>query len=300
MQLYYPVSRRPFPITQHFGQNANSYYKEMGLPGHTGTDIYCDFNESIYATIDCEVFSVLNKDNPDLMRYRAVYTLVEASGRYYEISYGHANHIYVNVGDVVKAGHIIMSGGNTGDVATGGTKVTRKMKEAGSKLGTHLHFQIREVRPVILKSPGKKYLMNSKGYFKKDGMYMEILNYDNGYLGCIDPEQFFTGQYALDLPQTKDEEIYNFLEKPAEFGYEWKHNLVRGQYNDDIKYLQVALMIRKFLPLIPLVELGHYGRKTAMAVLKYQQSKRIYPTALNNVGPKTRRALNEEFLKLPG
>ncbi len=93
-------------------------------------------------------------------------------------------------------------------------------------------------------------------------------------------------------------DISNFLKalpSPLNFNYQWNTNMVIGQFNDDIKFLQIALLILGFLkPILP-EDLGHYGPKTASAVMAYQMSKGIYPTAPNSCGIKTRTALNLQF-----
>lgn len=85
------------------------------------------------------------------------------------------------------------------------------------------------------------------------------------------------------------------LPAPGDFHYQWSTNLTLGDFNDDVRFAQIALMILGFLgPLSP-DELGHYGPKTAAAVGKYQQAQRINPPAPNSIGPKTRAALNAQF-----
>ena len=81
----------------------------------------------------------------------------------------------------------------------------------------------------------------------------------------------------------------------VDFHYSWNTNLALGMVNEDIKFLQIAMMILGFLAVIPVDQLGIYGPKTAAAVKSYQVYKKISPTAPNSVGPKTRAALNADF-----
>ena len=286
MELFYPTARKPFLITQKYEQNANSYYKEAGMVGHGALDVYCEYNETIYCAVAGEVFAVRNKDNPDLMRYRAVYTLIEAQGRYYEVSYGHANLIFVKEGDIVEVGTPLMTGGNTGNVSTGGRKITKEDKLAGSKAGTHLHFQVREVIPTDTRNRNKQYLENSKGVYKRNGQYFEILDYNNGYLGCIDPMPFFNESYANDVQKPKVEHSVK---------HRWSVNLQYGQYHEDIKQAQRAFMVLGLMDPVPEHELGWFGKKTEQAMFKYQASRAIVPAAPKYLGPKTRASLNIEF-----
>lgn len=85
------------------------------------------------------------------------------------------------------------------------------------------------------------------------------------------------------------------LPSPTDFHYTWNKNLARGQFNEDIKFAQIALMILGHLKDVSADELGHYGPKTEAAVLAFQNSKKIYPTAPGSIGPKTRAALNKLF-----
>ena len=102
------------------------------------------------------------------------------------------------------------------------------------------------------------------------------------------------GWVIAEIPQdVKD--FLSTLPTSSDFHYAWNTNLALGQTNDDVKFMQIALMILGFLAPIPANELGIYGPKTANAVKAYQISKRISPQAPNNVGPRTRAALNMDF-----
>lgn len=85
------------------------------------------------------------------------------------------------------------------------------------------------------------------------------------------------------------------LPAPADFHYQWNTTLLRGQFNDDIKFVQIAFMILGLMDPVPAEELGWYGGKTSAAVAKYQRLKGISPQAPDSIGPLTRAALNKEF-----
>lgn len=197
--LYYPV--KPHRLSQGFAKNANSYYAENGLVGHTGDDIVDNWNDPIFSSQSGIVYKIINKDNPDLMRYRCVFTLVHVEGNeYYEISYGHLNEIIAKHGNI-GIGDTIGTMGNTGDVASGGRKITHAEKKAGSKAGTHLHFQIRKVVRTKQQNLGQ-YLSSeqdqNQAYRDTQGYYYWIPNYDNGFNGCINAEPLYNGKYAVD------------------------------------------------------------------------------------------------------
>lgn len=90
-------------------------------------------------------------------------------------------------------------------------------------------------------------------------------------------------------------ELMKSLPSPANFHYQWGVNMAIGQQSEDIKFLQIALMILGLLKPINPEDLGYYGPKTSAAVLAYQNNHGIHPAAPNSVGPKTRDALNRQF-----
>lgn len=85
------------------------------------------------------------------------------------------------------------------------------------------------------------------------------------------------------------------LPSPKDFHYQWNTDLKRGDFNDDVKFAQIVLMILQILKPIDPADLGYFGPKTCAAVMAYQQLKGIHPVAPNNIGPKTRQALNLQF-----
>ena len=85
------------------------------------------------------------------------------------------------------------------------------------------------------------------------------------------------------------------LPKPYEFTYRWNRNLTLGETSEDVKFAQIAFMILGYLKPITPDELGIFGPKTAKANMLFQAASKITPTAPNNIGPKTRAALNTRF-----
>lgn len=255
MKFTYPF--KSWVLTQPFAKNYNTYYVESGYKGHTGQDYKALGDPTILAVAPGYVYSLMNKDNPDLMRFRAVFTLVEdeVSGLAYEVSYGHCSDIYAKIGDVVKQGDKIALQGNTGDVSVNGEKVTQAQKIASPQIGAHLHLQVRLVKPVEEKPKlGMPALSTSSGLFKKDGFYFEIVNYQNGFSGCIDPAQFFEGH------------------KPV---------LKYGSRGQAVKELQKKLSI---------LEDGIFGKQTNKAVIAFQLANDLVADGI--VGKLTWIALN--------
>lgn len=267
MKIYVPFKK--WFITQGFAQNANTYYKEGGLKGHTGMDIMAIGDTNMYAGYDGYCYSVVNKDNPDLMRYRAVYTLIEDTGVFYELSYGHCNKIFVQVGDV-KRGDLIATEGNTGDVASGGKKVTAEEKKDGSRKGAHLHFQLRLVIPVSKVTDGKKYLSDSKGKFKKNGKFFEIVDYKNGYKGCVDMSPYLVNESAYKKP------IIDII-------------FPINQVTSTLKYGSNGHQVKLLQKLLGVTVDGSFGIETLSAVKKFQKLRKL--TVDGIVGKLTTHAL---------
>jgi hypothetical protein len=84
------------------------------------------------------------------------------------------------------------------------------------------------------------------------------------------------------------------LPSASNFNYSWNTSLAQGMNNEDVKFLQIALMILGNLAPVNPADLGIYGPKTAVAVAKFQSQHKI-PNAPGNVGPMTRAALNKIF-----
>jgi len=172
--------------SQGFGGNAEAY---APLKGHSGEDYVVGFKKPIPATVTGYVYSVLNQYNPNPQKYRCVYQIFDDEDFSYEIAYGHLSEIHVAEGAVVQSGSVIGLEGNYGFCMVGGKEVPAEEKASGK--GSHLHFQVRKCKRVKKRSAGKTYLRNSEGLLRLDGMYYEVVNYDNGYNGCIDPSYFY-------------------------------------------------------------------------------------------------------------
>lgn len=196
LQVYLPYEKSL--ISQRFGANANYSYAADGLKGHTSYDWDPKYGTQVSnCVIDGYCYSVLNRDNPDPSKYRAVYLLVETQNGLYEVSYGHFSGIFAKEGKTYQPGDILGLVGNTGTVFSGDHEVSKTERLNGSRAGAHLHGpQIRPVKRVVKKAVGKKYLANSKGTYKKDGFFFEVINYYNGFNGCISLAQFSTETLA--------------------------------------------------------------------------------------------------------
>ncbi|MEP2085080.1 MAG: hypothetical protein ABJP87_04335 [Bauldia litoralis] len=195
----------PFPksfLTQGFGANANPLYSGQGLKGHTAEDWGVTWGALGLCVADNSYcYAVMNRDNPDPSKYRAVFTIVETATGTYEISYGHCSAIMAEVGKTYMASDPLYRVGNTGDVYSGSHKVTKAERLAGSKDGSHLHGPQVRVLEKVKRRTGRQLIYDGNGVLKRDGYYYEVVDYDNGYNGCIDPAPLYNGVLAENKPE---------------------------------------------------------------------------------------------------
>ena len=200
-------------LNQTFGGNANPSYKGIGLKGHSGTDVDCQWEKSIHTPVAALTYKVLTKERPsnDGSGFTGVFLLVEDGIETYELLIGHINPVVVP-GAVLKATDHVGYQANNGTVYANGIQITLEMQRRGDQRGTHTHWQKRPYKKVLKRDPSKSYLtsqsdMNwgSPFYQDKDGYFYEIWNYDNGYNGCVDlfkpifQRDLFVGRSGYDV-----------------------------------------------------------------------------------------------------
>lgn len=170
-QLIYPAG----DVTQWFGENPK-LYAFMGLLGHNGIDIVRPHGEAMFAIEDGTVVEV--NDHPEGFgrHVRFVSNTPDEKGYYHEWTYGHCATIYVSIGDTITAGQHIADMGNTGFVVSGNTPFWKNNPHKG----THLHLGLRLVKRP--KRGGWSY--------KGSNIKLDVVGYDNGYKGAIDPEPY--------------------------------------------------------------------------------------------------------------
>jgi Putative peptidoglycan binding domain/Peptidase family M23 len=248
---------------QGFGQNFNPSYHAGGLLGHTGRDVNCGYGTPIGSLCDGYVYSTFPIEHPASDGYTAVFTLVETPLELFEMSYGHVSHIDCFIGQHVHKGDVLAKEGNHGTVYVGNILITLAMQAAGDQRGSHRHYQKRLLKKVRRTDPTKRYLQTAEGLYY-DGFYYEILNYDNGFNGCVD----WTAPLFIRL--------LTLLSK----GY-------------DVYLLQKALVREGFATFEPT---GYFGLLTYNAVKSYQRAHDLNP--VGNVGPLTRASLNKTYHQL--
>ena len=119
--LRWPVDNRI--VNRRFGEFPE-LYKQFGLPGHEGIDLYADHGDNIYAAADGRV-SMAGHPNkhPYGMHIRIKHQVGSTT---FETVYAHLTQINVQVGQQVKAGEVIGLADNT-----------------GNSTGSHLHLTLK-------------------------------------------------------------------------------------------------------------------------------------------------------------
>ena len=244
--------------SQAFGGNSAAY---APLKGHSGEDYVVGFRKPIHAIVTAPIYSILNQFNPDPQKYRAIFQIYDELGSdtSYEVSYGHISETLFKEGDIPKAGETIASEGNFGFCMVAGKTVTAEEKPSGK--GSHLHQQVRKCKRVGKRAKGKTYLRNSEGFLKRNGQYYEVVNYDNGFNGCVSPVPFYI-QPKMEFPK----------------------NMELGDNNENVKVLQEALRI---YGTFNSDSTGLYGKITAKAVYEFQKKE--------NIAPLTRHLFNGHY-----
>lgn len=110
-------------INQGFGENAVSFYSELGMLGHDALDLYGKIGNCLYSAAD-GVVSYVNDPLPSGTTYNtntwgATYVDSEQNGVKFRMFYGHISDSLVKVGQKVRAGELISLLGNTGKYTTG-------------------------------------------------------------------------------------------------------------------------------------------------------------------------------------
>jgi murein DD-endopeptidase MepM/ murein hydrolase activator NlpD len=149
-------------IFQLFGENVEDY-QPLGYEGHPGLDIVAYQGAPIAACVSGKIVRI--EENRTRLGGVAVYLVADG----FMYGYGHLDEIFCKTGDMVKEGQIIASMGNTGFVVS---DARQYWGNAPAGKGVHLHFSVCRVNMT--------------------GDTPNILDYDNGFRGFIDPLPLLT------------------------------------------------------------------------------------------------------------
>lgn len=204
---YYPKGHK----TQGFGENVELYMAACKMNGHNGEDYVSPYGTPIYAIYDGLVCEAKTDPSGYGRHIRMLCNENDEGG--IEVTMGHLSQINVKVGEKVKAGTKIGEMGNSGFVVSSSSSNALGYWDNGGNNynGTHLHLSIRDF----------KYDSNGWQYYPNTPK-INILNYNNGWNGCIDfKDRFYEDSMLGDMEIVKRE-----LEKYGE--EEWWMKFLRA------------------------------------------------------------------------
>lgn len=160
LKLYPPL--KDLFYTQHFAENATSFYKELGLVGHNGIDMRAPDNTPVYASHDGRVTFAGYDGSGGLgvvIRTNEEFESVDGVPTYWKTIYWH-----------LKKGTVLVTGGQqvTAGQQLGGADNT------GLSTGSHLHYGLKPIA----------FGENDWTWFNTEQ--------DNGYFGAVDPAPYMT------------------------------------------------------------------------------------------------------------
>lgn len=213
LKLQYPT--QPYKINQKFGENFNGFYKQLGMDGHNGLDLYALDGDNIYAAHDGVVTQTGADGSGGLGVVIRTHDKFEYKGEevYFKTLYWHlqTNSFKVKPGDHVKAGQVIALADNT-----------------GMSTGSHLHFGLKPQ------------------YAGEADWQWSNVEQNNGFFGAIDPEPYLpptttTVKYEFKRNLSagmKGEDVAKLQELLKELGF-FYYPEITGYYGD---YTKVAVL----------------------------------------------------------
>ena len=201
-------------ITQGFEDNATSVYKEDGRLGHGAIDYQCGYGTPVFCDNTSFVYKVF-KPLQLKSNWVGVYMLVSTDDKdvFYENGIGHFSKVLVEEGTLISENTLVGEEGNSGQVFSGsaGRFITVAEQLAGDKRGAHTHEWYRKVKRTQDRPKYRLRKASGGSYIDEDGYYYEILDFDNGYKGMVDPMQFVDHSDPLQEKKEKLKELSGFL-----------------------------------------------------------------------------------------
>lgn len=165
-------------VTQWFGETPK-LYAPLGLKGHNGIDLVAPHGTPLLAVEDGIVLGT--KEDPSGFGRNVRFLGSDKNGVYNAWTYGHCDKVLVKPGDVISAGDVIATMGNTGFTVSSHRSDQFWGVSPTNTDGTHLHLGLRKVK------------RDKKGWsYPGSDIKITVLNTDNGYKGSIDPRSLFT------------------------------------------------------------------------------------------------------------
>ncbi len=267
LELYYPT--KPHYITQKFGEISNlAYYKANGInfSGHNGIDMIAHHGQPIYASHDGVAYYEIDgsQGHGVVIRTNQTYDYLAENGSIKQVYY---KSIYWHMCDSTKEPQykspiepFISLNGPGKQVKAG--DLIGYADSTGLSMGDHLHFGLKTVMPG--EALGTWYNVNQS----------------NGYMGAIDPDPYFNGLFAQDIPVK----------------YSFGKDLKYSDSGEDVRRLQKVLLDHGYFNHDVT---GYFGSITAEALRRFQKDNGITNVFEDKVsirgyycGPKTRAFIN--------
>jgi len=211
-------------ISQNYGENPEFYKKRFGLASHNGTDIYSFHGDKLYLCRKMFIYKTYDLNSGSVSKGFGLcgLTELEENDICYEYVYWHTmSNLQVKKGSWYEQGEICAYEGGSGIVYSGQVEVPDSQKGIPPYPGTHLHWGKRKVQRT---KKGTGYFLHSIDgtlFVDSEGYSYEIIDYQNGNLGFIDPmvdeiiyyRDFFIVPLPPELPiQPTISEKINWLE----------------------------------------------------------------------------------------
>jgi hypothetical protein len=275
-ELFYPLT--PVGVNQPFGVNGE-YYRRNGINilGHNGIDFFAYHGQPLYAPMDGTAYYEVDSSGGQgvVIVSDKVYDYKNSTAVFKCIMWHmcdpnkepkYASPIFAAVGSAVNSGKgtIVKSGDLVGFADS-----------TGLSSGDHLHFGLKPITTGTAPLSGDAPDVGI-------GDWVNI-EQNNGYLGAIDPQPYFNGQFRSTTPN------------PPHFTYVFNTNLKYGLgATTEVHKMQEAL---QYLGYMKQGVFGPFGPATKLALGLFQTASGIKdPEGQGtNFGPATRKAMNAKL-----
>ena len=177
-------------ISQKYVENPALYQSRFGINWHNGVDIVSFHGDELLCCEDFIPYKIFDLKAGSVSKgfgFNAL-TKPDDKGICREWIYWHTmSNLKFSLDKLVQQGEVVGYEGNSGSIFSNGVEVSDNLKGVSPYFGTHLHWGKRLVKKT--KTPTGDVLagVDGKLYQDSQGFYYEVLNFNNGVKGFIDP-----------------------------------------------------------------------------------------------------------------